>query len=68
MSVYRDRVVRQMYKDIFLPVWCYASRSQFYSPNGFCRCMTECKFSRDESRQTGDYQNLRLVKGPQSQK
>lgn len=68
MSVYKNRVVRQMYKDIFLPVWCYASKSQFYSLNGFCRCMTECKFSPDKSRRNQDYRNSGLAKGPQSQK
>lgn len=68
MSVYKNRVVRQMYKDIFLPVWCYASKSQFYSLDGFCKCMTECKFSLDKLQQTRDCQNSELVKDPRSQK
>ena len=46
MSVYKNRMVRFMYKDIYLPIHCYASKKQFYSLVGECVCMTKCKFSR----------------------
>ncbi len=35
-----------MYKDVYLPIHCYASKKQFYSLVGECVCMTKCKFSR----------------------
>jgi len=59
MSVYKNRMIRFMYKDIYLPIHCYASKKQFYSLVGQCVCMTECKFtskSSRESKQTQDYQ------------
>jgi hypothetical protein len=45
MSVYKNRMIRFMYKDIYLPIHCYASKKDFYSLVGECVCMTECKFS-----------------------
>jgi len=46
MSVYRNRMIRMMYKDLYLPVRCYTpTKAQFYSLLGECKCMTECKFS-----------------------
>jgi hypothetical protein len=60
MSVYKNRMIRFMYKDIYLPIHCYASKKQFYSLVGECACMTECKFRSKSSRgskQTQDYQN-----------
>ena len=57
MSVYKNRLIRFMYKDIYLPIHCYASKKQFYSLLGECKCMTECKFiprSFHESKQTQD--------------
>jgi hypothetical protein len=65
MSVYKNRMIRIMYKDIYLPIHCYASKMQFYSLIGECKCMTECKFipkSSHESKQTQDYQHLEPVK------
>ena len=61
MSVYRNRMIRFMYKDIYLPIHCYASKKQFYSLVGQCVCMTECKFM-SESKQTQDYQRSELGK------
>ena len=55
MSVYKNRMIRFMYKDIYLPIHCYASKKQFYSLVGQCVCMTDCKFM-GESKQTQDYQ------------
>jgi hypothetical protein len=59
MSVYKNRMIRFMYKDIYLPIHCYASKKEFYSLVNECVCMTECKFrpkSSHESKQTQDYQ------------
>ena len=59
MSVYKNRMIRFMYKDIYLPIHCYASKKQFYSLIGECVCMTECKFKSKSScgsKQTQDYQ------------
>ncbi len=59
MSVYKNRMIRLMYKDIYLPIHCYASKKQFYSLIGECVCMTECKFRSKSSRGsklTQDYQ------------
>jgi hypothetical protein len=67
MSIYKTRLVRQMYKDIYLPIICYASKSQFYSIVGECKCMTDCKFIR-ELRRTRDYPSSSPVKDPESQK
>jgi hypothetical protein len=67
MSIYKNRLVRHMYKDIYLPIICYASKSQFYSIVGECKCMTDCKFIR-ELRRTRDYPNSQSVKAPESQK
>lgn len=67
MSIYKTRLVRQMYKDIYLPIFCYASKSQFYSIVGECMCMTDCKFIR-ELRRTRGYPNSRSAKDPESQK
>lgn len=61
MSVYKNRMIRFMYKDIYLPIYCYASKTEFYSPFGECKCMTDCKFSR-ESQWKKDYLNSLLVK------
>ena len=45
MSVYRNRMIRMMYKDLYLPVRCYTpTKAQFYSLLGECKCITECKF------------------------
>ena len=45
MSVYKNRMIRMMYKDLYLPVRCYTpTKAQFYSLLGECKCMTECKF------------------------
>ena len=56
MSVYKNRMIRIMYKDIYLPVHCYASKKEFYSIVGQCVCMTKCKFIH-ESLQNQDYRN-----------
>ena len=65
MTVYKTRMLRFMYKDIYLPVWCYASKKQFYSLLDECKCMTECKFT-NESKSNQDYQNSIHVKVPKS--
>ena len=62
MSVYRNRMIRMMYKDLYLPVRCYTpTNAQLYSLLGECKCMTECKFIH-ESQRKKDSQNSTLVK------
>jgi hypothetical protein len=56
MSVYKNRMVRFMYKDINLPFLCNASKTQFYSLLGHCVCMSKCKFIH-ESQRNQDYRN-----------
>jgi len=65
MSIYRHRMIRQMYKDIYLPIICYATKTQFYSQMESCMCMTECKFTRG-SRLSRDSHNSERVKDPES--
>ena len=67
MSIYKNRLVRQMYKDIYLPIFCYASKSQFYSLLGECVCMTTCRFTR-ELGPSRDFRNSRSEKDPESRK
>lgn len=67
MSIYRNRMIRQMYKDVYLPIFCNATKNQFYSIFGECKCMTDCKFTH-ESRQSRDFRNSRLVKDLESRK
>ena len=67
MSVYKNRMIRMMYKDLYLPIRCYTpTKTQFYSLLGECKCITECKFIR-ESRVNQDSQNSKSVKAPGSQ-
>jgi len=40
-------MIRFMYKDIYLPIFCHATKSQFYSQTESCTCLTDCKFSRE---------------------
>ena len=40
-----------MYKDVYLPIVCYASRTSFYSQLGYCKCMMQCKFMGKEARE-----------------
>jgi len=54
-----------MYKDIYLPIHCYASKKQFYSLFGQCVCMTKCKFIH-ESLQNQDYRGSVSEKDPES--
>ena len=65
MSIYRHRMIRQMYKDIYLPIVCYASKTVFYSMHHSCMCMTECQFSRG-SKSSRDSRNCERVKDPVS--
>jgi len=66
MSVYRNRMIRMMYKDIYLPVRCYTpTKAQFYSLLGECACMTKCKFM-SESQRNQDYRNSVSEKDPDS--
>ncbi|AGH30835.1 hypothetical protein MPVG_00011 [Micromonas pusilla virus 12T] len=51
MSVYQNRLIRSMYKDVYLPIVCYASRTSFYSQLGYCKCMMQCKFMGKEARE-----------------
>ena len=73
MSIYQNRMVRQMYKDIYLPFICYASRTSFYSQTETCACMIQCKFmgirgnQARELRQNRDCPSSSPVKDPQSQ-
>jgi len=51
MSVYKNRMIRMMYKDLYLPVRCYTpTKAQFYSLLGECKCMTECKFIHESQK------------------
>lgn len=62
MSVYKNRMIRMMYKDLYLPIKCYTpTKAQFYSLLGECKCITECKFIH-ESQQKKDYQNALQLK------
>lgn len=66
MSVYKNRMIRFIYKDIHLPIKCYTpTKEQFYSLLGECKCMTECKFSR-VSQRNRDYRNSVSEKDPES--
>ena len=66
MSVYRNRMIRMMYKDLYLPVRCYTpTKAQFYSLLGECKCITECKFIH-ESQRKKDSRNSTLVKDLES--
>jgi len=71
MSVYQNRMIRAMYKDVYLPIVCYASRKSFYTQLGYCKCMMQCKFmavrgnEARELRQNRDYPNLPPGKDPQ---
>ena len=48
MSVYKNRMIRMMYKDLYLPVRCYTpTKAHFYSLLGECKCITECKFTSE---------------------
>jgi hypothetical protein len=64
-------MIRQMYRDIYLPFICYASRTSFYSQVSSCECMVQCKFmalrgnQARELRQNRDYPNLTPVKDPE---
>ena len=67
MSVYKNRMIRMMYKDLYLPVRCYTpTKAQFYSLLGECKCITECKFIH-ESQLKKDSQNSTLVRDLHSQ-
>jgi len=66
MSVYKNRMIRMMYKDLYLPVRCYTpTKAQFYSLLGECKCITECKFIH-ESQRKKDSRNSTLVKDLES--
>ena len=66
MSVYKNRMIRMMYKDLYLPVRCYTpTKAQFYSLLGECVCMTKCKFM-SESQRNQDYRNSVSEKDPES--
>jgi hypothetical protein len=67
MSIYRNRLVRQMYKDMYLPIVCNATKTQFYSLLGECVCMTTCKFSH-ELGPSQDFLNSGWVKDLESRK
>ena len=65
MSVYKNRMIRYMHKDLYLPIHCYASKEQFYSLIGECLCMTKCKFIHESLRKK-DYHNSPQVKDRKS--
>jgi hypothetical protein len=64
MSVYQNRLIRSMYKDVYLPIVCYASKTSFYSQLGYCKCMMQCKFM-SESQRNQDYRGSVSEKDPQ---
>lgn len=59
-------MIRFMYKDIYLPIFCFAPKSQFYSQLGSCKCMTDCKFSRELSPSQDCLIDYVKVKDPES--
>ena len=67
MSIYKNRLVRHMYKDVYLPVICNATKTQFYSLLGECVCMTTCRFTR-ELGPSRDFRNSRSEKDLESRK
>jgi len=44
MSIYRDRLIRYITRDMYLPWSCYASKYWMFSPLGYCNCVLDCKF------------------------
>ncbi len=61
-------MIRAMYKDVYLPIVCYASKKSFYSQLGYCECMVQCKFMAvraRELRQNRDYPNFPPGKDPE---
>jgi hypothetical protein len=55
-------MIRFMYKDINLPLWCYTpTKAQFYALFGECKCIGGCKFTH-EPQQKKDYRNSQPVK------
>jgi len=66
MSIHRNRMIRQMIKDINLPVICHASKSAYYSISSQCKCMTVCAFTR-ESKPSRDYHDSEPGKDQKSQ-
>ena len=63
MSIYKDRMYRMMYKDIYLPFVCYASRNVFYSHEDLCKCVMQCKFMGSRGNQARE---LRQIRGSQN--
>lgn len=60
-------MIRQMYRDVYLPIICNASKTHFYSLLGECVCMTTCRFNH-ELGPSQDFLNSEWVKDPESQK
>ena len=44
MSIFKDRLVRFITNDMYLPWKCYATRFWMISSVGYCNCMIDCKF------------------------
>ena len=61
-------MIRFMYKDIYLPIHCYASKKQFYSIVDECVCMTKCKFMSESKcitplpKTIKDYTNIKTYR------
>lgn len=41
--IFVDRLIRIISKDIYLPVRCYASKEQIFTPGIRCTCQTFCR-------------------------
>jgi hypothetical protein len=43
IMIFIDRLIRIISKDIYLPVRCYASKEQMFTPGTRCTCQTFCR-------------------------
>lgn len=41
--IFIDRLIRIISKDVYLPVRCYASKEQLFTPGTRCACQTFCR-------------------------
>ena len=41
--IFIDRLIRIIAKDVYLPLRCYASKEQLFTPGTRCTCQTVCR-------------------------
>lgn len=41
--IFTDRLIRIISKDVYLPLRCYASKEQIFTPGTRCTCQTFCR-------------------------